>query len=163
MQQRQLGCRGKNREGITLLGASIRVRVRVRVTRSMKVNVGKHRKAEQAKEADMLEPKGTRPGWDFLTRAHGDEVPPVYVTDLRHSSIVKGRNVVSPYIRLWAQAGETVRRTEGYAGKRSWRKRMPVCNGSDTGCDITRPKREQTSGRCLIARESGEPLSGESK
>jgi hypothetical protein len=102
MLQRQLGCRGKNREGITLLEASIRVRVRVRVARSMKVNVCKHRKAEQAKEADMLEPKGMRPGWDFLTSAHGDDAPPVYVTDLRHSSIVKGRNVVSPYIRLWA-------------------------------------------------------------
>jgi len=130
----------------------------------MKVNVCKHRKAEQAKEADMLEPKGMRPGWDFLTSAHGDGAPPVYGTDLRHSTIVNGAERGKPvYPPVEAQAGETARHAFGYAGKRSWRKRMPVCNGSDTGCNITRPEREQTSGRCLIARESGEPLSGESK
>ena len=45
----------------------------------------------------------------------------------------------------------------GGAGVGSWRKRMPACNGSDTGSEFARRESEQTSRRCLFAGSSGEP------
>ena len=41
---------------------------------------------------------------------------------------------------------------QGGAGVGSWRKRMPSCNGADTGSEFARRESEQTSGRCLFAR-----------
>lgn len=44
------------------------------------------------------------------------------------------------------------REAHGGAGVRSWSKRMPSCNGADTGSEFARRESEQTSGRCLFAR-----------
>jgi hypothetical protein len=49
------------------------------------------------------------------------------------------------------------RQTYGGAGLGYWKKRMPRCNGSDTGCNITRHESEPTSNWSYIARESVEP------
>ena len=46
----------------------------------------------------------------------------------------------------------------GY-GIGSWKKRMPVCSGSDTGSEFARRESEQTSSWCLFARSFVEPLS----
>jgi hypothetical protein len=51
------------------------------------------------------------------------------------------------------------RQTYGGAGLGCWKKRMPGCNGSDTGCNITRHESEPTSNWSYIARESVEPCS----
>ena len=40
----------------------------------------------------------------------------------------------------------------GGAGLRCWKKRMPSCNGADTGSQFARPEREQTSGGCPFTR-----------
>ena len=68
------------------------------------------------------------------------------------------RNVEPPY--LWPEngAGETVRHTAGDAGLRCRRKRRPFCNGVDTGLNVTRLEREQTSDGWLIAGKFGESL-----
>ena len=42
---------------------------------------------------------------------------------------------------------------QGGAGVGSWSKRMPPCNGTDTGSEFARRESEQTSGRCLTARK----------
>ena len=39
--------------------------------------------------------------------------------------------------------------TYGNAGRGGWRKRMPICNGLDTGSRFARLEREQTSGTVL--------------
>jgi hypothetical protein len=44
----------------------------------------------------------------------------------------------------------------GAAGVGSWKKRMPSCNGADTGSEFAGRESEQTSGRCLSARALGE-------
>ena len=43
---------------------------------------------------------------------------------------------------------------QGGAGVGSWRKRMPSCNGPDTGSEFARRESEQTSRRCLSAKKS---------
>ena len=60
----------------------------------------------------------------------------------------------------WISGKLAARRAEGAAGERGRKKRKPACNGSDTGCDIPRPEREQTSAWCSVAREQGEPPEG---
>src|SRR5262249_10527448 len=54
------------------------------------------------------------------------------------------RNVVSPLSSLLRTPRErgkrTARRADGAAGRGRGRKRMPTCNGSDRGCNITPPK-----------------------
>jgi hypothetical protein len=42
-----------------------------------------------------------------------------------------------------------IRKTYGNAGRGGWRKRMPTCNGLDTGSRFARLEREQTSGMVL--------------
>jgi hypothetical protein len=41
----------------------------------------------------------------------------------------------------------------GGAGVGSWKKRMPCCNGADTGSEFARRESEQTSRRCLSAEK----------
>ncbi len=48
----------------------------------------------------------------------------------------------------------------GGAGVGFWKKRMPSCNGADTGSEFARRESEQTSRWCLFARELEEPYSG---
>jgi hypothetical protein len=54
--------------------------------------------------------------------------------------------------------GETARHVDRDAGLRMQKKRMPFCNGMDTGLNMTRPERELTSARYFVARESEEFL-----
>ena len=41
------------------------------------------------------------------------------------------------------------------------KKRRPLCNGADTGFNVTRHESEPTSDRCLFARKYGEHLKRE--
>lgn len=41
------------------------------------------------------------------------------------------------------------------------KKRMPLCNGADTGFNVTRHESEPTSDECLFARKYGEHLNRE--
>lgn len=65
-------------------------------------------------------------------------------------------NVEISYPRLNTQAGETVRHTVGGVGVRCGKKRMPICNGLDTGSKFARLEREQTSRGCPITRNPDE-------
>ena len=89
-------------------------------------------KTEQAKVADRLEPKGMWDGRIIIHWVRADNVPPVqrqvltpaYVTQAEH-----GKPVVPP-----KQLGKrSVRKADGTAGKGLEKKRMPFCNGTDTG------------------------------
>ena len=84
-------------------------------------------------------------------QATGVQVPPTLSAVVLNAE--RSKPVSSPGI---VQAGETVRHTVGEAGKRCRKKRMPFGNRMDT--DYIRRESEQTSGGCLVARESGEPL-----
>ncbi|TLM73390.1 hypothetical protein FDY93_19055 [Microbulbifer harenosus] len=57
-----------------------------------------------------------------------------------------------------ATGKRAVRRADCGAGVGDWKKRMPRCNGADTGSNFARRESEQTSSWCLIAREAGEPI-----
>lgn len=60
----------------------------------------------------------------------------------------------------WIAGTRAVRQADGAAEERGRKKPRPVCNGPDTGCDLPRPEREQTSAWCSVAREQGEPPEG---
>src|ERR1700722_11389512 len=64
-------------------------------------------------------------------------------------------NVETPYRSLWGQ--QTARPAHGGAGTGTRKKRMPGCNGRDTGCNITRRESGQTSSWSLLTREFAEP------
>ena len=51
-----------------------------------------------------------------------------------------------------AEGKRAARQADGDVGMGLWKKRMPVCNGSDRGFNVTPPEREQTSTWSLIAR-----------
>jgi hypothetical protein len=65
-------------------------------------------------------------------------------------------NVEISYLRLNTQAGETVRHTVGGVSVRCGKKRMPACNGLDTGSKFARLERVQTSRGCPITRNPEE-------
>ena len=97
----------------------------------------------------LIPPCGTR---NFRTT--GVEGAPKLLT----GSIM--RNVETSYLRLdLFGTGETVRRTVGDAGLRCRKKRRPLCNGVDTGLNVTRPEREQTSDGWFVAGNFVESLS----
>lgn len=82
------------------------------------MNTVKHRQEKQAKEADRLEPKGKRAGYGCLTWPYVNVAPSVYEVYLSYPQVIKverGKPVYPPNWR--AEAGETVRRTVGYAGE----------------------------------------------
>ncbi|PTB24857.1 hypothetical protein C9I56_31450 [Paraburkholderia caribensis] len=62
------------------------------------------------------------------------------------------RNRVSPYCCPLGRP--TARGAAGGAGKGMRRKRRPVCNGWDTGCNIARRESGQTSARSFMVRET---------
>lgn len=66
------------------------------------------------------------------------------------------RNVETPYRSPRGQS--TARLAYGGAGTGSRKKRMPPCNGSDRGCNITPRESEQTSSWSLFTRECVEPF-----
>ena len=66
----------------------------------------------------------------------------------------RGNPVFSPEA---IRAGATARHADGDAELRGWKKRMPHCNGADTGFKVTRPERELTSIWCPVVKPSGEP------
>ena len=47
----------------------------------------------------------------------------------------------------------TASEAHGRAGVGSWKKRMPCCNGTDTGSEFARRESEQTSRRCLVVKK----------
>ena len=69
-------------------------------------------------------------------------------------TLLDKRNVETPYRPLRGQF--VARRTYGAAGLGCWKKRMPGCNGPDTGWNITRHESAPTSNWSYVARESVE-------
>ena len=83
------------------------------------------------------------------------DAPPVHWehTDTKTVGVLAGtnprmssmRNTVSPTSRLREKASVPARAAVGVAGKGCWRKRRPVCNGSDRRCvgndNITLPRK----------------------
>jgi hypothetical protein len=61
-------------------------------------------------------------------------------------------NVETPYRSLRGQ--QAARLAYGGAGLGCWKKRMPGCNGSDTGLNVTRHESEPTSDGSYLARKS---------
>ncbi len=71
----------------------------------------------------------------------------------------RGKPVSSPQY-----AGKpAVRRAGGGAGKGTWKKRTPPCNGTDRGCNIIPRESGQTSMRSFFTRELVEFLKGETQ
>jgi hypothetical protein len=65
-------------------------------------------------------------------------------------------NVETSYRSLRGQ--QAVKPANGGAGVGCRKKRMPPCNGADTGFKVTRRESEPTSDRWYVARKLGEPL-----
>jgi hypothetical protein len=82
--------------------------------------------------------------------AGGQGGPKVFVVKYAE----RGNPVSSPEA---IRAGATVRYAVGDAELRGRKKRMPLCNGADTGFKVTRPERELTSIWCPAVKPPGEP------
>ena len=98
---------------------------------NVRERVDKRRKVEQAEVAFALEPKRcgvgfTLPEWvDAATQTPGEQTVP-------NPILLQKRNSVSPSLRP-ARGRRAARRSVAVAGKGRRRKRMPRCNGADTG------------------------------
>ena len=102
------------------------------------VNWERHRESERAKDADRLDPKGMQSGVASVFRAHTDRrTAGVYAG--ANSFVSSQPNIVNPTFRLRVKAGASVRNADGMAGRGCWKKRRPLCNGADRGCNITPP------------------------
>ena len=143
----------------------------------------------QAKVADWLGPKGVVAGGRSITCWSRGQVDRAStrgrhaarsICECLRSHILRKRNVETPYLArrhcssipsadLLESAGavlerpegkRAVRRAHGRAGVGCRNKRMPSCNGMDTGSRFARRESEQTSDWCLVARESVDPNIG---
>lgn len=128
----------------------------MRILWSTNVNTCNRRYSETSQKGCWLGPKGTRVVWASPTGldtdinpAGGQGGPKVFVVKYAE----RGNPVSSPGA---IRAGATARHAVGDAELRGWKKRMPFCNGADTGFKVTRPEREQTSIWCPAARTLGE-------
>lgn len=147
----------------------------------------------QAKVADWLGPKGVVAGGRSITcwsRGQGDRAltrdhhAARSICECLRSHKLRKRNVETPYparshsssippvgplrsagaVLEGPEGKQTARRAHGRAGVGGRNKRMPSCNGADTGSNFARRESAQTSDRCLVARESVDPnIGGESK
>jgi len=72
-------------------------------------------------------------------------------------------NIVNPSSRPFLGAGGSARTAVEVAGSGNWRKRMPLCNRADRGCNITLPckradfqsvVRDERTGRTFIGGNS---------
>jgi len=129
----------------------------MRMLWSTNVNTCNCRYSETSQKGCWLGPKGTRvvrasrTGLDADNNpAGGQGGPKVFVVKYAE----RGNPVSSPGA---IRAGATVRHAVGDAELRGWKKRMPFCNGADTGFKVTRPERELTSIWCPAVKPPGEP------
>jgi len=106
---------------------------------------------EQAEVATTLEPKRYwRREQRFLYALSWPIRLPVYSRHLTRRTLQAERgNPVS------LPQGDSMPQGIAYggAGTGGWKKRMPCCNGMDTGLNVTRHEREPTSDWSYIARE----------
>lgn len=77
-------------------------------------------------------PQRTRSTRTFKTAGVSAEATPL---------VSSMRNTVNPMSRSHEGAGALARAAVGIAGKGSWRKRTPPCNGADRRCNITLPRK----------------------
>ncbi len=117
----------------------------------------KRRQNRQAKDADRLEPKGTVAGTGVLLSPVMDMQRYRRIestSPIRVNLVERGKPV-----SFLSQEREGSRKADqwrcGYGGGK---KRMPSCNGTDTGWNITRRESEQTSLRCLGTRTPEESI-----
>jgi len=96
----------------------------------------------------------------------GTGAPPSPVTDTQH---YRRTESTSPVLVNLVERGKPVSllskgREESRKANRWWcgygggKKRRPSCNGTDTGCNMTRRESEQTSLRCLGTRTTEESV-----
>ena len=71
--------------------------------------------------------------------AHGHSRLPVWKAGA-NSFVSVQPNIVNPTSRLVCEAGASARNADGVAGRGSWKKRMPFCNGTDRSIAPTRKR-----------------------
>ena len=104
------------------------------------VNCCRHRDTEEPKTLRGSDQKGTQPGAPIQIVGHTDTRRlPVYRTGA-NSFVSSQSNTVNPALRL-NEAGAPARDTVAMAGKGSWRKQRPPCNGADRSGNITPPRK----------------------
>jgi len=129
----------------------------MRILWSTNVNARNRRYSETSQKGCWLGPKGRRVVWASRTRLDADNIPAGGQGGPK-VFVVKYAERGNPVSSLEAiRAGATVRHAVGDAELRGWKKRMPFCNGADTGFKVTRPERELTSIWCPAVKPPGEP------
>lgn len=114
----------------------------------------------KAERGNPVSPPGTGQSPIFpplLPKIRGGRPGSFRLTQSARSSLPSEEARVVPAHRAEARQAN---RKEGprRCGKGNWKKRRPVCNGSDTGSEFARRESELTSSRCHLARSLAEPL-----
>jgi len=116
----------------------------------------KGRKPKQAKVIVTPEPKWQRgQEEDLALNLRGQRRPPVDSRHLTQQNFLGG--TWKPCIPPISIGKSTARETDGDAGLGGWKKRMPCCNGWDTGFNVTRLRKQahvQLVFHCEIIRRT---------
>jgi hypothetical protein len=124
--------------------------------RPTQVNCQRHRKIQRAKDADRLQPKRCAARVLQACKRSARTNQAAGVEAGADSFVSSQPNIANPTSRLPAKAGASARNADGMAGRGSWKKQKPVCNGADRSWNITPPckradfqpvVRDETAGR----------------
>jgi hypothetical protein len=101
----------------------------------------KDRKTKRAQVIDTLEPKRRRGMEDCLGASlRGQQIPSVNSRHLTQRHLLSG--TWKPCISPTTVGKPTARKADGGAGLGCRKKRMPRCNGEDTGFNVTRLRKQ---------------------
>ena len=124
------------------------------------VNCQRHRKVRRAKDADRLEPK-RQCSQVLQPCTRSTRTKQAAGVEAGAASFMSSQpNVVNPTSCLPVKAGATARSAEGMAGRGCWRKRMPLCNGTDRSWNITPPCKRADFQRVVRDEIAGRTFAG---
>ena len=102
------------------------------------VNCRRHRHLQEPKTLTGSDQNGMQSGAPFQVWGHTDARRlPVYRAGA-YSFVSSQSNTVNPALRL-LEAGVPARGAVAMAGRGSWRKQRPSCNGADRSCNMIPP------------------------
>jgi hypothetical protein len=130
------------------------------MTGPTQVNCQRHRKIQRAKDADRLEPNGNAAEVLQPCKRSTRTKPAAGVEAGAKSFVSWQPNIANPTSRLRVKAGASARNADGMAGRGCWKKRRPLCNGADRGCNMTPPCKRADFQRVVRDERTGRTFTG---
>ena len=124
------------------------------------VNCQRHRKIQRAKDADRLKPNGNAARVLQPCKRSTRTKQAAGVEAGAKPFVSWQPNIANPTSRLRVKAGASARNADGMAGRGCWRKRRPLCNGTDRSCNITPPCKRADFQRVVRDETAGRTFTG---